>query len=232
MRKAAVWACTRNLYDVMVASAKSLMRNVAMDAVYFLTEDDELPPELAEGMPDTVHVINVSEQPWFDPDGPNYKCHWTHMSLMRLALPWILPEEERILYLDVDTITFFPCPELWDIDLEGKALGMVREPGRCRDPFVYYNAGVMLIDQARFGEVCGDLINTVNHRRLTFPDQDAINLRCQELIHELPPTYNSCMCTGQPMYSRIVHYAAERDYRYERPFQEHLKMKWSDLHAR
>ena len=122
MRKVAVYAGTRNVYPCMAAAAKSLLHECRhIDQVYFLTEDDAFPEEL----PDVIRCINVKDS--FTKAGSvNYENPWTWMTMARLALHRILPDEERVLYLDVDTIVMFDMSELFDADLDGCLIGGIR----------------------------------------------------------------------------------------------------------
>ena len=60
--------------------------------------------EPPEPLPDVIRCINVSGQQWFDPKNVNCRKRWSYMSLMRLALTQLLPEEHLVLWLDIDTI--------------------------------------------------------------------------------------------------------------------------------
>ena len=91
-RRAVVYCGTRNIYRDMIPSLKSLLTWRAADKVYLLIEDDAFPCEL----PEAVETINVSGQKWFTPDGPNYNSRVTYMDMIRLALPELFPEIERL----------------------------------------------------------------------------------------------------------------------------------------
>ena len=223
MRKVVVYAGTRNVYGNMVTAAKSLLLNSPVDQVYFLIEDDEFP----EPLPDVIRCINVSKQDWFPSDGANYNSRWTYMTLMRLALPEILPDEHRVLWLDVDTIVIDNISALFDTDLEGCYFAAVEEPSRSKRPFIYHNTGVLLIDldALRDGKY-KRLITFANGFRMDFPDQDCINLCCQRQIKVISPVYNSCAWTAQPLNAKVIHFAAQRDYANQTLFKQYAKMRW------
>ena len=94
------------------------MANSDVDRIYLLIEDDVFPFKL----PPKVETINVSDQPYFKHDGPNYKNGWTYMVLMRAALHRVFPKISRILSLDVDTIVAKDISELWDLPIDGNIL--------------------------------------------------------------------------------------------------------------
>lgn len=221
-----VYAGTRNLYHNMVTAAKSLILNGGpVRRVYFLIEDDEFP----EPLPDVIQCVNVSGQDFFPPSGPNYESHWTYMTLMRLVLPELFPWEGRLLWLDVDTLVNGDLGPLWETDLDGCALAAVPEPGRSAAPFVYYNAGVQLIDVPSFSREQERLVDLVNSTPLAFKDQDAINLLLQTRIKTLPAIWNSCQWTGQPRDARIIHYAAERCYNQRASWLRIEATDWRDI---
>ena len=125
MKRVVVYAGTRNLYRNMTTAVKSLLSHTHIDRVWFLIEDDEFPEEL----PAVIQCKNMSGQQWF-PDGPNTRKRWSYMSLLRLALHEILPEEDRVLWLDIDTIVNTDITDLMKTDLDGCYVAAVEEPRR------------------------------------------------------------------------------------------------------
>ena len=224
MRRVAVYAGTRNLYPHMAAAAKSLLAHTRMDRVWFLTEDDVFPGEL----PEVIRCRNVAGQPWFDPDGPNFTSRWTYMELMKLRLDELFPEEDRILWLDTDTVVEEDISPLLEIAFEGNLMAAVEEPQRSRHPFVYWNAGVLMIDLRRMwisgkGREMTDLVNT---RKLDYPDQDAISLLCQARIRTVRPDWNACRWTMRVPAPCIRHFAADREYWTRPAFRQYADMEW------
>ena len=226
MRKVAVYAATRNIYKNMCTACKSLLMHNVLDRVYFLTEDDTFP----EPLPDVIKCINVSDQAYFPPDGANYNSRWTYMTLMRLELPELLPDKDRVLWFDVDTIVQADISELFTVDLGDCYFGAAEEPGRSKRPFIYHNSGVMPIDLAalRDGKY-KQLIKLVNGFKMDFPDQDAINLACQQQIKIISPTYNSCPWTAQPIDAKIIHFAADRQYNQRFLFTLYENQSWEAI---
>ena len=205
MRRVAVYAGTRNVYPMMVIAAKSLLSHTRIDRVWFLIEDDAFPEEL----PDVIRCMNISGQEYFPPDGPNYNSPWTYVSLIRLALPDLLKEETRCIWLDNDTIVMKDIGPLTDIDLEGNYVAMVEEPVRSLYPFKYHNAGVMVMDlEALRGDwIWQKWIRIVNGKEYTAPDQDAVNLICQGEILTVGPEWNHAPgIVGESADPAIRHY--------------------------
>ena len=222
-RRVVVYAGTRNIYGNMVTAVKSLLEHTRVDRVYFLTEDDVFP----EWLPEIIEIRNVSGQRWFDPDGVNARARWGYMALMKLALCEVLPEEKRVLWMDVDTIVNRDIGELLDMDLEGKYVGAAEEPIRRKDPFRYYNTGVMLMDLEKLRDGTADrLIRLANERRMTFPDQDAVNLLLQTEIKEISPEWNSNRWIVEVEDAAVTHYAADKEYWTRAGWIEKAKREW------
>ena len=219
----------------MVTAAKSLIHNSDVEKVYFLIEDDAFPKPL----PPIIETINVSDQPYFRHDGPNYKNGWTYMVLMKLALHRIFPELDAILCLDVDTVVVDDISALWDVPLSSCYVAGVKEPAKSTDR-LYINAGVMLMNlrELRTSRKGDDLISAVNRKRYVFCEQDCIAERCQGGILEIPPEYNACQFMGFSGEPKIVHYAAVRNWqknthaKWRKYLIMYRRMPWEDvLHA-
>lgn len=210
MRKVAVYGGTRNLYDTMRVAVNSLLVNNDVDAVYLMIEDDFFPHPMGE----KVKTINVSNQTFFPENGVNFKCKWTYMSFMRLALPTILPDENRVLWLDCDTIVDADITELFEMDLQGKCFGAVQEFEKSIRVGKYFNAGVLLMDLQRMREIGIEkpLIEFVNTIKAGLPDQDALNLIGYEEIVPIPSKYNVCNYTDPSQEMKIYHFAAVKQY--------------------
>ena len=229
-KRVAVYFGTRNVYGDMVVAAKSLLNHTRMDRVWFLIEDDAFPEEL----PEVIRCRNISRQEFFPPWGPNYNAHWTYTCLLPLAYPEILPEEDRVLRLDNDTVIEKDIGELFDIDLKDNYTAMVEEPVRGKFPFRYFNAGVCLMDLKKFREtgIYKKMIDMANSMELTAMDQDAINVFCQGQILKLPPVWNMAeFITEHAENQYITHYAGCLKPRWRRDYERYRNMDWRDCNA-
>lgn len=208
MIKVAVYAGTRNYYPHMIPAVTSLFENSSVDKVYLLTEDynDDFPYRF----PYNIEAFNVSIQSLFPISGKNYNTKWTYMTLMKVALPLMFPEFDKILYLDVDTIVDKNIDALWDIPLDGYYFGAVRETHKTMGGKPYFNAGVLLINakELRSSGMCFQLINALNTKEYQFSEQDCINDLCRDKILELPGDYNVTWFNDPPEDKKIIHYAA------------------------
>ena len=124
-------------------------------------------------------------------------------ALSRFFMAEVIPGEERVLYLDCDTIVADSLAELWSLPLEGFALAMAMEPtvgmniksqiGLTQEE-PYYNSGVLLINLSywRQEKVQTQLTDFYREKggRLFACDQDTINGALRGKIKLLDPRYN------------------------------------------
>lgn len=141
---------------------------------------------------------------------------------LRLALPWLLSETDKILYMDADILVRGSLQALWETPMSGKTLAAVKgavnlsdkwEWNRERDYWKllegqrgkYINAGVTLLNLEQIRRL--DLKKTwdeLAQRKLYYQDQDILNITCQGTISYLPPKYNRLAYLPQEEYHRFV----------------------------
>lgn len=207
--KTVVYAATRNLYKNAAVCINSVIANGNIDNVILLIEDNEFPSPL----PDQVATINVSGSELFDHNGPNARKRWTYMVLMKAALSKILPDD-KVLFLDCDTIVEHDISALWDIDLTGYYYAAVPQIDDGRDGRftrgLYFNIGVLLCNLAelRADEKDAQIITALNEHDYEFCEQDAITQLCEGRIYPLLGRYNVCQFTTPDTEKYILHFAA------------------------
>ena len=227
--RVAAYCMTKNLYERAIPAVKSLLMHSNVDKVYFLIEDDEFP----EKLPNCIECINMSDQKYFRPDGPNMNSYFTYMAMIRAALCKIFPQYDRILSLDVDTIVEKDISELWDLPL-GKPpaayyFAAAREPARCEPGYLYTNAGVSMYNleflrQGKGQEII-DILNTKAYGNL---EQDVFNQRCQRHILLLPGDYNDSFVADRPNERKIIHYVQNPDWTNEPEYIKYRDISWKE----
>ena len=237
-----VYAGTPNLYEQMVWAAKSLVAHTEVDCIYFLVEDDTFPYDL----PEFVHCINVKEyaDEKFPPWGINARTHFTKMALVRVCYPELLPDIDKVLQLDVDTIVLDDISELWDIDLEGKWFAACHEAYSGYDPYNsghYYNVGVCMFNIAKMREdnAQWNLVNWINTTKANCVEQDALNRLGAEngKAVDMPMRFNENRAVGYTDDPAIQHYLGYMDWltNPHLPRREYLKlyrdMTWEEALA-
>lgn len=226
---AAVYAGTRNLYNKMVVAAKSLSYNSSIDKIYFLIEDPSFPYEL----PKWVQCIDVSNQKFFNQNGPNVYKLWTWMVLMRAALTKIFPQYSKILSLDVDTIVDESIDELWDIDISSYYIAGAKEPKKTSADKPYINMGVAIfnLDRLRADHIDDTIIYLLNNKKYLFAEQDCINDVCGSMIYTISSMYNSNPYTEECLKPKIYHFACDRNYDSYSLYKKYESMNWQDIRS-
>ena len=209
-----VYALTRNVYEWILPSLRSLAEHNPDAHVFIICEDDTLPFDL----PIAADVINISEQDYF----PEIAAHRTeafggYINHLKVCYPLILPVD-KVIHLDIDTIICDSLQGLWDKDVDGRWFAAVPEAQKWYRPYgpIYYNMGVALINLEQMRK--DNIAQTMSEYLLTsgrpFADQDAWNKFGSEYRKAaiLPLRYNESMVTGMTHSPAIVHYCAIPDW--------------------
>ena len=123
--------------------------------------------------------------------GKNEKSKYTPYTLLRLILPK-LELNDKILYLDADTMCCSDLYEFWKIDISGYEFAAVRDHmGQYFIRKNYINAGVMYlnIDEISKTGLFDKGIAKVKNKRLFFSDQTVINKYGKNVLR-LPRKFN------------------------------------------
>lgn len=225
-----VYSGTRNTYECILASLKSVVAHSRVDKAYLLIEDDEFPFEV----PDFVTVINVSNQTFFDKNGPNFNCSWSYMCLMRAAYPKLFPQHKKVLSLDIDTIVLDDIEGLWNTDLSDYYIAGVHEKDKAQSDYINFGVVLMNLELLRKEEVDEQMIHLLNTAKQNCPEQDVFNTTCEGKILCLPSEYNYTPFThliAEPEHERIIHYAGIQYWKGFSPSQKYLRMSWDDVYA-
>jgi lipopolysaccharide biosynthesis glycosyltransferase len=136
---------------------------------------------------------------------PAVAAHGGAISCARLLLPELLPDVDRVLYVDADTLAVGSLTALAASPLDGRPLGAVRNVvhpdmrGRLRDlgldPANYLNSGMLVMDLEAMrkdgtGEATLRFIRD-DGERLLWVDQDALNVVFDGAWTALHPRWNA-----------------------------------------
>ena len=146
--------------------------------------------------PTIVAMTSIMEDKY---KNANDKGHITTPTYYRLSLSELLPDLDKIIWLDGDTITYTDLKEMYDIDMEGYYYkGFLDDNVDAVDDFTTENdhcicAGVMLINlkelrQDDMVKKFSDFIEK-NNEKLIQHDQTTINAMCYKKIGILPPKF-------------------------------------------
>jgi len=209
-----VYAATRNIYEWLLPSIKSLHDHHPDAKVYILCEDDEFPMEI----PFSAEVINVSGQKYLKETSPNKNSSFTYMAMIRACYADLFPRMKKVLQLDVDTIVCDSLEPLWKTDLTGKWFAACPEYKSGVNPFGkdhYYNVGISLhnLEQMRKDNAVDQLVNLLNTKKLSWVEQDALNiLGVPDKVVKIPVRYNESCCCGYTDDPAIVHFAGIKNW--------------------
>lgn len=131
------------------------------------------------------------------------KTTWSIYSWLRIFLPEILPNTDKVLYLDADIIVNDNLSGLFDLNMTDRSIAAVLDIqnfeidsfDRCGYPKEkgYICAGVLMmnLDYWRKYNITEKIIDwsRENNERIKFPDQDAINYICRDTKVLLPLKY-------------------------------------------
>ena len=127
--------------------------------------------------------------------------HITKESYFRLLLPSLLPQLDRIIYMDADVINFEDLTELYDLNLKDNIyvrgvlsryshLEQLRKLGVNAE--YTFNAGILLINLKSFRKynIEKKLLNFISTHSLYLHDQAALNAICYKNNELMHPKYN------------------------------------------
>ncbi len=149
-------------------------------------------------------VIRDKENPFQNHD----YLRWSPVIFYRLFAHNIFPHLDKFLYLDSDTIVRSDLTELFNTDISKYAIGAIRDMSpvsvkgdpfgeyiinfnkkyKPRQPKLYVNSGVLLINTEKMRECDSDL--RISPVGLKYPDQDILNIALDGKMRELPLKYN------------------------------------------
>lgn len=131
----------------------------------------------------------------------------------RLLLPDLLPEYDKVAYIDCDVVVKNDIADLYEkTDLGDNYLGVVYEApieGQAErwealgcDPSRYFNSGFLLMNlaQMRTEGIVEKFLEASKVEYLEFPDQDVLNQVCKGRVLPLSPVYNSIRTFLLPQY--------------------------------
>lgn len=200
-----VYAMTRNVYEWIIPSLKSLKEHEPKAKVFIICEDDHI-----DGLPMQCEFINVSGQQYFPEWGANYHNSFTYINLLKVCYPELL-KVNKVIHLDIDTIVCDSLEGLWKTDVTGKWVAAVPEyKGRYR-PFgdTYYNMGVALLNlaQMRKDGASAKMAKYLNTVPQPYADQDAWHyFGLPDKFTPADVRYNESTVTGMTDKPAIVHY--------------------------
>lgn len=226
-KRTVVYMGNRRYYPMLTTAAKSLLSHSPVDKIILLIEDDAFP----EYLPSIFSTVNVKNQKLFRPDGPNIHPGYTYMTLMRAALSKVLPDEDRVLLLDPDTIVVDDISPIWTTDISMSYFAAVLETRNNDHTPPYYNAGVMLMNlqKLRVDGMDDKIIETINTVGYKHIEQDVLNFLCRPYIHTLPSEYNTSFVSEPTKHPRICHYLSLAKQYLPKAQEPYINLQWNEI---
>lgn len=211
MNASIVFACDDNYAGYTAVTIQSIIENITSDRkldIYIFDSGISMKSRESikklESKNTSVSFIDIDKDLF-----KNFPLTIDYISIatyFRLKLPSVLPNISKVLYLDVDVLVNGDIFDLFDIDLNGKAVAAVADPllnhetqhlhdiGLTSRDFGYFNAGVLLFDLTRLREIkfetqVEDFLTTYKDK-LKFQDQDILNGVLGNDVLFIPPKYN------------------------------------------
>lgn len=200
------------LHSVLAHSAGEPVHVHYLHGPGFPTDDSRLLGRMVEAGGGRISFLEIGDDmvsglPALDPSTAPARERISSTMWYRIFLPDLLPDVERILYLDVDTIVTAPLGSLWETDLSDHYLAAVTNVFQLDhlprlaelgidDPRDYFNSGVVLFNLERMRRDGAPErlreYGRAHSEELWWPDQDALNLVLGSQRLRLHPRWN-CM---------------------------------------
>ena len=150
--------------------------------------------------------------------------HLSRETYYRLAVPELMPEYHRIVYLDCDLVVKSDVAELYDMDISGNIIGAVHDvdvagqAGKGMDHwkeyakdelglkhvYDYFQAGVLIIDLDLLREHTSteEMLAVAAKKPWRCHDQDVLNKICNGRVYYIPQEWNVLMDWREPSEGR------------------------------
>ena len=137
---------------------------------------------------------------------------WRQETFFRYYVTEILPELDRVLWLDADTLVRKSIEELYNIDFEGKSYAGVFDNSSNPEERVgirdYINAGILMINAKKLKETkkikeFWDLVASPEYVG-DLPDQDALNIVFKNDIKLIDDRYNVFPLNPNDLADRLI----------------------------
>lgn len=223
-------AADRRVLVPLVAMLRSLQRHspgvdVVVLSVGLLKDDELLLKATTQGSDIGLRIIRI--------DPAQFKglqvrsSHLTRTAYAPLFLPEILPDHERVIWLDVDTIVLADLLPLWRVDLRSALVAAIPDDFISQDELeatettlgTYFNSGIMVMNLTRWRrDKLASLAKDLMHDpHLICEDQSVLNRVCRGRVLLLDRRWNfhasrlhEYPAMLRPRPPAIVHYCGQR----------------------
>lgn len=152
--------------------------------------------------------------------------YYSAATYYRIFIGSIYPQYDRVLYFDSDLVFCGDVAKMYHTDIGGNLIGAIADDVLPLEPAFadyvdtvlgvpparYFNAGILLIDLARYRarrmEEC--FLSLLSRRKfIVAQDQDYLNVLCKDMVYYFDGAWNHSAAPGNPCSARgpqILHY--------------------------
>lgn len=201
-----VYCLDKNLYAKLPKCIRALVAHNNVDKIHVFVNEMMTPDLCAHASTNSLKIHPIDEIKEYLPFNKPGISSLGIMTYARLAISKVL-EEDKILYMDVDTLVRHSLKDLWNTDISNVYVAGVIEPEKDWEG-PYLNAGVLLMNlknirNDKMDDLWIDMAKS--DRPFSAHDQDIINSTIGERYIAMSPTYNSCSFTTELSDPVIVH---------------------------
>lgn len=194
----------------------SLIKNKSPETFYDIfilmaecQEESEKRVMMLEDPGCAIHLIRVSLEKYA---GIKQLAHISRACLLKFDLCDLIPEYDKIIYLDGDVIVRGDLADLYHVDLKGSYAAGVKEMDSMLDDRGNVNAGILVFNAKRIREE--NLSATLRKTRISLGDRGSMDQQTFNIVtgkdyQYLPVKYN-CVIGRLIGKQRIVEYTTER----------------------
>lgn len=176
--------------------------------------------------------------------------HMNSICWLRLLIPYIFAEYDKVIYLDVDVIVRTDLFSLYEQDISGYLLAAGRDTfivswnntiavkDQLTSPKMYFNSGVLIFNCTLFRErfTKDELFYKAYHTEYFYADQDFLNLLCDEKYKLLSSKWNMLhgwLASNSPEWLKKEYEEARKDpyiiHYVTKPMKETMASKFTLL---
>lgn len=153
-----------------------------------------------------IYIEHFNYRQTYVPKRSTLKCIWDGIIAVKLHLKDILPNIDKILYLDTDVMNVAPLDQLWETNIDNFSIAGTRRPFNKK---IHINSGVILYNLNFLRKQSRRIWNCANKKICSVDDYWHTNcLKYSRL--EIPYRYN-VEFSGMVMFSNVSEYQVSEE---------------------
>lgn len=225
-------SCNKEWYEYLVVDIYSLLYfNKNVKKIYLVVETETIDDikylkDIKEKFNVEFVLINYNNysDKYLSINSPNRDTEYSNFCFSRLILADFI-DEDKVIYLDTDAIVRKDISRLWNIDINDYYVIGVKDYGVMCDGYLdslnlrgkYINSGVVVFNLKKIREdkIIDKWFEIINHKKLLYPDQDAMNIICTDKEYYIHSMYNFINNATLDVINKdlvkIYHFAGPKD---------------------